>query len=134
MPSVGANALSEIGQVPEGSYQDITLTTAAQQVLRENIASPPELERLARMLCTNRRRLNDAFQSVCGQPVFGWLREERLRQAYLLVRQTDTSFSIISESLGYSSSSNFAKAFRARFGITPSDVRIHVHQNSVQPA
>lgn len=120
--------LVAINQFIEGSNQNVVLITAAQQVLRERIASPPELEQLARLLCTNRRRLNDAFQLICGQPVFGWLREERLRQAYHLVSQTDKPFSIISESLGYSTSSNFTKGFRQRFGLTPTDVRSHLQR------
>lgn len=127
-PMAEISALSAIDHFTKSSNQNVVLITAAQQVLREHIASPPELEQLARLLCTNRRRLNDAFQLLCGQPVFGWLREERLRQAYLLVSQTDNPFSIISESLGYSTSSNFTKAFRLRFGLTPSDVRSHLQQ------
>lgn len=109
-----------------GSYessQDATLVAAAQQVLRDTVANPPGLERLARLLGTNRRRLNEAFQSMCGQPVFGWLREERLRLAYTLVSQSNTAFSQISDTLGYSTHTNFTKAFRSRYGFTPSQVR-----------
>ena len=109
-----------------GSYEpskDATLVAAAQKVLRNSVANPPGLERLARLLGTNRRRLNEAFQSLCGQPVFGWLREERLRLAYNLVSQSNTAFSQISDTLGYSTHTNFTKAFRSRYGFTPSQVR-----------
>ncbi len=80
----------------------------AQKVMRETITTPPGLERLARLVGTNRRRLNDAFQALCGQPVFGWLREERLRQANQLVGQSLMPFSQISESMGYSTPANFS--------------------------
>lgn len=109
-----------------GSYksaEDATLVAAAQQMLRDTVADPPGLERLARLLGTNRRRLNETFQSLCGQPVFGWLREERLRLAYTLVSQSNTAFSQISDTLGYSTHTNFTKAFRSRYGFTPSQVR-----------
>jgi transcriptional regulator GlxA family with amidase domain len=76
--------------------------------MRETITTPPGLERLARLVGTNRRRLNDAFQALCGQPVFGWLREERLRQANQLVGQSLMPFSQISESMGYSTPANFS--------------------------
>ena len=72
---------------------------------------------------TNRRRLNEAFQALCGQPVFAWLREERLRQANSLVSGTHTPFSVLSDALGFSKPANFSKAFRQRFGCSPSEMR-----------
>lgn len=102
---------------------DARLVVAAQKIMRETITNPPGLDRLARLVGTNRRRLNEAFQSLCGQPVFGWLREERLRQAHHLVSATPTSFSQISEFLGYSTPANFSKAFRLRYGCSPREMR-----------
>lgn len=110
----------------KGAYeaaQDTALFTAAQKMLRDTVAKPPGLERLANLLGTNRRRLNEVFQALSGQPVFGWLREERLRLAYALVSQSNAPFSQISETLGYSTHSSFTKAFRLRYGFTPSKLR-----------
>ena len=107
----------------EDRTREAILVAGAQQLLRDTLANPPELERLARLLGTNRRQLNDAFQARCGQPVFGWLRDERLRQAHALVSQTTTPFTQIGERLGYSSAANFAKAFRLRYGCAPSELR-----------
>ena len=56
-------------------------------------------------------------------PVFTWLREERLRQARELLASTETSIASIADHLGYSSQANFAKAFRERFGCSPSELR-----------
>jgi DNA-binding response OmpR family regulator len=103
--------------------RDGVLVQAAQKILNELIATPPSLEELAQMLGTNRRQINRSFQMHCGQPAFGWLREERLRQAHHLICRTDTPISLIGEHLGYSTPANFAKAFRDRFGFPPSDLR-----------
>jgi CheY-like chemotaxis protein/AraC-like DNA-binding protein len=103
--------------------REAALVRAALTALRETIAHPPGLPDLARLLGTNRRYLNEAFQRRLGQPVFGWLREERLRQAHHLVCRTDTPLSQIAEHLGYSSPANFARAFGERFGFRPSDLR-----------
>jgi DNA-binding response OmpR family regulator len=111
------------GSPPDGISRDGLLVQAAQKILLELIATPPSLEELAQMLGTNRRRVNQAFQACCGQPTFGWLREERLRQAHHLICRTDTPISLIGEHLGYSTPANFAKAFRERFGFPPSDIR-----------
>lgn len=124
MPAIASEAPSPAaGEVGEENRRDNALVAAAQDLLRDTVADPPGLDRLARLLGTNRRRLNEAFQSLCGQPVYGWLREERYRQAYFQVAQTATPFSIISASLGYSSAANFTKSFRVRFGFTPSEIR-----------
>lgn len=102
------------------------MVSAVQHLLRSCMANPPGLDELARRFATNRRRLNEVFQARCGQPVFGWLREERLRLAYMQVCQTNQQFSGISDSLGYSTSANFTKAFRQRFGFTPSELRCRI--------
>jgi DNA-binding response OmpR family regulator len=108
---------------PSEASMDVRLVVQAQQVLSQALANPPSLDRLARMVGTNRRRLNEAFQALCGQPVFGWLREERLRQANSQVSGTHTPFSVLSDALGYSTPANFSKAFRQRFGCSPSEMR-----------
>jgi len=111
------------GTQPSEASMDVRLVVQAQQVLSQALANPPSLDRLARMVGTNRRRLNEAFQALCGQPVFGWLREERLRQANVQVSGTQTPFSVLSDTLGYSTPANFSKAFRQRFGCSPSEMR-----------
>lgn len=103
--------------------QDQQIVATAQKIMRDSIANPPSLDQLARLVGVNRRRLNDAFQGFLGSPVFGWLREERLRQAHDLVVRTETSVSLISDCLGYSTPANFTKAFRERYGITPTELR-----------
>jgi len=111
------------GEIHSEVDMDVRLVVQTQQVLRQALANPPSLDRLARMTGTNRRRLNEAFQALCGQPVFGWFREERLRQANIKVSGTNTPFSVLSDALGYSTPANFSKAFRQRFGCTPSEMR-----------
>ena len=102
---------------------DAVLVRAARDLLVERMADPPSLDDLALLVGSNRRRLNEAFQAHCGQPVFGWLREERLRRAHHLVCHTDTPISAIGEHLGYSTPANFTRAFHERYGFTPRDLR-----------
>ena len=111
---------------PESSERDAVLVEAAQAVLAERIADPPNLEDLAHLVGSNRRRLNEAFQTHCGQPVFAWLREERLRRAHHLICRTETPISSIGEHLGFSTAANFARAIHDRFGLAPRDLRRRV--------
>jgi DNA-binding response OmpR family regulator len=108
---------------PDLRYMDAVLVTAAQKILQETLATPPSLDALARKLGSNRRRVNEAFDAVCGVPVFTWVREQRMAQAHFLVSTTDTPLVSISEHLGFSTQANFSKAFRDRFGCPPRALR-----------
>ncbi len=102
---------------------DEVLVVSAQRILRESIDSPPSLDKLAVRVGSNRRKLGEAFQALCGQAVFAWLREERFRRAYEMLCDTQLPISAISDALGYSTPANFAKAFRERHGLTPTEIR-----------
>lgn len=105
------------------STPDEVLVVAAQRILRELIASPPSLDELALRVGSNRRKVGEAFQALCGQAVFAWLREERFRRAYEMLCETTLQISDISDALGYSTPANFSKAFRERYGLTPTEIR-----------
>ena len=105
------------------STPEEVLVVAAQRILRESIASPPSLDELAFRVGSNRRKVGEAFQALCGQAVFAWLREERFRRAYAMLRETELQISDISDALGYSTPANFSKAFRERYGLTPTEIR-----------
>ncbi len=123
--------LASRGQIPEVdsdpldglSKRDAALIRAATSHLRKNLADPPSTEALARMIGTNEKRLNQAFQNGFAMPVFSWIREERLREARELLSSTETPIADIAEHLGFSSSSNFSKAFRERHGCSPRELR-----------
>jgi DNA-binding response OmpR family regulator len=105
---------------------DDVLVHRAMKLLRQRMAEPPALEDLAKQLGTNRSRLNDAFQALCGQPVFGWFREERFRQAYALVTRTGEPLGSIAYSLGFAAPATFTRSFKDRFGCAPSELRLQV--------
>lgn len=116
----------------QGVSRDALMVNAAIEYLRSHLAAPPSPEQLAVMLGTNETRLNQAFNAGCGLPVFGWLREERMAQARALLVTTDTSIAAIGDYLGFSSASNFAKAFRERFAMSPRALRQARHAPDAQ--
>jgi DNA-binding response OmpR family regulator len=100
-----------------------SLLAAATTLLLEDMAHPPGMEALVRQLGTNEKRLGEAFQEAFQLTVFGWLREQRLRLARLLIAQTDTPIADIAAHCGYPSPANFATAFKERFECSPRDFR-----------
>ena len=105
------------------SNLDTMIFRAAQRVLHDDLAQPPDLAGLAKTVGTNARRLNDAFRNCVGVTVFEYLREARMEQARKLLRETSLAVQVIAGDLGYDNAANFATAFRLRFGLSPRDYR-----------
>ncbi len=105
------------------SHVDALVFRAAQRLLHDDLAQPPDLAGLAKAVGTNPRRLNGAFRSCSGATVFEYLREARMEQARKLLRETSLAVQVIASDLGYDNPANFSTAFSARFGLTPSKYR-----------
>ncbi|XIA64942.1 helix-turn-helix domain-containing protein [Bradyrhizobium sp. TZ2] len=64
-----------------------------------------------------------AFKESTGLSPHAWLRQHRLEQAMDMLRDTSESVASIAATLGYSSQTAFAAAFRKLTGETPTDWR-----------
>lgn len=96
--------------------------------LLNDLAEPPGLQELAERVGTNTKRLNQAFRHCADMTVFEYLREQRMNEARQLLSQTNQSITDIAGSVGFTSSANFATAFKERFGTTPSRLRASNNQ------
>ncbi|MBA4502784.1 response regulator transcription factor [Marinobacterium marinum] len=92
--------------------------------LLSNLDEAPSVQDLARLVGTNAKRLNTAFKECAGATVYEYLREERMKEAWQLLRNTDTSINDIAAQVGFSNGANFSTAFRERFGLAPSKFRL----------
>lgn len=95
----------------------------AHQILVEQMADPPDLNQLSRMVGLNRNKLNSSFKKFYGGTVFNILRSARLAKACSLLQHTELSLVEIAFSIGYNSQANFTTAFRRHFGQSPNMVR-----------
>lgn len=95
----------------------------AVALLQAQLAATPKLTVLARQVGTNPRRLNEAFRAHLGETVFGFLREARLKEAHRLLVETALPIAEVGARVGYPQASNFATAFRERFGVAPRQLR-----------
>jgi len=64
-----------------------------------------------------------AFKESTGLSPHNWLRQYRLEQAMIMLRNPHNSVTMVAASLGYASQTAFAAAFRKLTGETPSDWR-----------
>lgn len=102
---------------------DSILFYSARIHLLKSLAETPGIQELASQVGTNSKRLNMAFRTCVGMTVFEYLREERMKEAQQLLRNTSRPISDIACSVGFSSNANFSTAFKERFGATPSQFR-----------
>lgn len=131
-PKVAAATVALISQLliqppparwTQGLAGELT-TMRVMRFIRENLADPdlgPEM--LCRRFGLSRAVLYRAFEPLGG--VASFIRDLRLRKAYLALRQPDGAppLGVIAETLGFSSVSTLRDAFRRKFGFGPAEAR-----------
>lgn len=103
--------------------KQINRLNAVRQSIVDDPVHVPSLEALARAVGTNRSDLASGFRHLYGTSIHAFAREMRLELAHRLLMETDRSILDISLEVGFAFPGNFAPAFKARFGISPSDFR-----------
>lgn len=122
-PSIQAKAPSlDSGADAPSTLQNILFHSARIHLLR-SLASPPPMAELEKLTGTNSKHLNRAFKLCAGTTVYEYLREERMKEARVLLQQTSLPIQEIADQTGFSSGANFATAFRERFGVSPRELR-----------
>jgi AraC-like DNA-binding protein len=108
---------------PKLKSQTIAKLHHAQEIIRSRLDHPPTATELSQQLDISDRTLRRGFRSLFGTTVVGYLTEQRLQQAELLLRNTDRTVADIANYVGYAHLGYFARAFKRRYGINPSDCR-----------
>jgi AraC family transcriptional regulator len=96
----------------------------AMNYISRNIERDLSLEEIAGIASFSMFHFHRIFKAVVGETVAGFRRRLRIELAAnrLLTKQHD-DITTIAINCGFSSSQNFAKAFRQHFGMTPSEYR-----------
>ena len=98
---------------------DIERVHHARELFSRDFQNPPKLLDLARAVGLPHPKLNFCFREVYGSTIFGYLREMRLNKAKALLDEGRMNVTEVAYSVGYSSLSHFAKAFKDHFGTAP---------------
>jgi AraC-like DNA-binding protein len=78
---------------------------------------------LASSAVMSRSAFSDRFRSLVGEPPIRYLTEVRLARAARLFRSTDATIAEVARSVGYASEAALSRAFKVRFGESPSAFR-----------
>ncbi len=120
---LAAHAGSSIMSQPVvGGLSPMVLRRAIER-LRSDSDADVSLAALAADAGLSRFHFCRAFKESTGLSPHAWLRQHRLEQAMNMLRDSDTSIVSVAATLGYSSQTAFAAAFRKLTGETPSDWR-----------
>jgi AraC-like DNA-binding protein len=82
----------------------------------------PSLKSLALLFGCEEHKVRHGFRQQYDMSIYQFYQEERLKKAYLLISQTDLPLKEISYQCGFSMYLNFYKAFRKKYGFSPSEV------------
>jgi len=102
-----------------------------QDYISAHLDQDLNLEKLAAVSAFSPFHFHRIFKSVAGETLYDFIQRIRLEKACIMLT-SDPGMKIISiaMSCGFSTASSFSKAFKQRFGITPSEYRNSKERNS----
>lgn len=91
----------------------------AKRIMKERLVDPPTLLELSRLIGLNDYKLKVGFKELYGTTVFEYLKDERLKQALLMLQTGRVNVGEAACAVGYLNPSYFAEAFRTKYGVNP---------------
>ena len=96
---------------------------SAIRLMEESLAVPLRIARIADVVGISERQLERLFESAFGKKPSEFYMEIRLKQARLLLFQSTMPLEQVAETTGFSSPGHFSRAFKTRYGESPSTAR-----------
>jgi signal transduction histidine kinase/DNA-binding response OmpR family regulator/ligand-binding sensor domain-containing protein len=102
--------------------EDEKLLNKIMLYLEENLTNPQlSVEELSKHLGMSRVTLYNKLLELTGQTPVEYIRSVKLEKAAVLLEKSDMNITQIGYSVGFSSSNYFAKAFKAKYNMLPSE-------------
>ncbi len=105
------------------SRTEKTAIMEAKRVIDSQLAFAPSCEELSRLVHLSVTKLTRGFSASYGIPVHQYIIEQRLAQAAQLLLEGNRNVSEIAATVGYGKPSNFAAAFKKKYGVSPKHYR-----------
>jgi transcriptional regulator GlxA family with amidase domain len=103
--------------------QRTTLFEEATRVVETDFADDLNLNDVARRIATSRRQLQRIYREIGGTTFRDQLTQIRMDRAAELLNNNGYTVREIANRVGYRQPAQFAKAFRGRHGVSPSEYR-----------
>ncbi|MFC5530700.1 helix-turn-helix domain-containing protein [Cohnella yongneupensis] len=101
------------------SASSSTLVHRAKLFIRDNLSQELSLSSVADNLHVSSRHLSRLFAEELGQSYSNYVRQERIRQAVVLLSSTDLSIKTVAEETGFDTVHYFTTVFKSEMGEPP---------------
>lgn len=95
----------------------------AKQIIDSQLACAPSCEELCKLVHLSMTKLTKGFADIYGTTVHAYIIDQRLERAAGLLLESSLNVSQVSAIVGYSKASNFAAAFKKKYGVVPKEYR-----------
>ncbi len=97
----------------------------AKRIIDNQLAFAPSCAELARQVHLSITKLTKGFSSMFGNSIHAYIIEQRLEKAAGLLLDSDLNITEVAAAVGYSKPSNFAAAFKKKYGVVPKHYKVH---------
>ena len=105
------------------SKNDRDAIIEAKRIIDSQLAFAPGCEELARKVNISTSKLTKGFSSMFGTSVHAYIIDQRLEKAAGLLLESNLNVSQVATLVGYSKPSNFAAAFKKKYGVIPKNYK-----------
>jgi len=136
-PAELMSTIARVARRPEAPVPTSSRVAAIKQsfaVLEQAITAVPPLTVLAAAVAMSRSHFSRTFHAVAGISLRDYVRELRLKRAQELMRASRLSLSAVATEAGFYDLPHFNKAFRHRFGMSPTQFRLASLSSHAPPA
>lgn len=91
--------------------------------IESRLPDNPNIDELAGQIFFSKTHYQRLFHAIVGEPVMEYIKKRRLEQACQALCQSETAVLDIALEHGYASHEGFTRAFKAVYGITPTQYR-----------
>jgi AraC family transcriptional regulator of adaptative response / methylphosphotriester-DNA alkyltransferase methyltransferase len=111
------------GSRPATQEARLAIFADAVEIIAAEYSRPIRIEEISRRVATSPRQLQRVFADVGGRGFRAHLRAIRMAHASELLATTDLPVKQIARRVGYDDPSQFSKAFKRTYGVSPSRLR-----------
>ena len=105
------------------SKSDRDAIIEAKRIIDSQLAFAPSCEELARKVSISTSKLTKGFSSMFETSVHAYIIDQRLEKAASLLLESSLNVSQVAALVGYSKPSNFAAAFKKKYGVIPKNYK-----------
>ncbi len=105
------------------AVKSFKLLNPVLQFVENHLSDSLSVKQMAQLVMFSSRHLRRLFHQTIGMSPKQWLLERRLQRAATLLTQTDLPVKTIAAECGFNDLSHFNRAFRQRFGQSPTQYR-----------